>query len=43
MLELFLAFFVLALIMIGMAVGIIMGKKSFKGLLWRRRGGIKGG
>ena len=31
MLELFLAFFVLALIMIGMALGIIMGKNPLKG------------
>ena len=31
MLELFLAFFVLALIMTGMAVGIIMGKNPLKG------------
>lgn len=31
MLELFLAFFVLALIMAGMAIGIIMGKTPLKG------------
>jgi len=31
MLELFLAFFILALIMISMALGIIMGKSPLKG------------
>jgi len=31
MLELFLAFFILALIIIGMAVGVIMGKSPLKG------------
>ncbi|MAD57899.1 MAG: hypothetical protein CMK44_04910 [Porticoccus sp.] len=31
MLELFLAFLVLALLIMGMAVGVIMGKKPIKG------------